>query len=137
MFTGSGKSQLILHLKELLEMRCQENDDFNYKAASFTGLSAHNISAETIHACFRAPVFKPLNQQAWEDHLRKTVDARMKQKFANVRIVLLDEYQMIGKDLFAYINAFLRSVDPSRAEQPFASRSIILAGESLQNISQE
>ena len=61
----------------------------------------------------------------------------MKQKFANVRIVLLDEYQMIGKDLFAYINAFLRSVDPSRAEQPFASRSIILAGESLQNISQE
>ena len=109
-------------------MKKQEDRTFNYKAASFTGLSAHNISAETIHACFRAPVYKLPDEPALLGHLRQVVDARTKQKFANVRIVIIDEYQMVSKELFAYLDTFLRHCDPARAEYPFAQRSIILAG---------
>lgn len=115
-----------MHLKTILEIRREEDYSFQYKAASFTGLSAHNISAETIHACFRVPVFKPVDQWGW--HLVKTVDEKTKQKFANVRMIILDEFQMISKNLFAYIDQFLRYCDPSRAAFPFAQRSIILAG---------
>ena len=126
---GTGKSQLLMHLKTLLEIRKDEDDSFHFKSASFTGLSAHNIGGETIHSCFRVPLFKLTEQ--WREHLDRTVNAKTRQMFANVHMIILDEFQMISKNLFAYIDAFLRRCDPGRAEFPFAKRSIILAGMKL------
>ena len=122
---GCGKSQVLLHLKKILQVR-KSVGDFDFRVASFTGLSAHNIAGCTLHSCFRIPVYKTPSE--WYSQIGRAVNEKVKNNFRDVAMILIDEYQMVSKNVFAYLDFFLRKCDPNRASFPFANRSIIFAG---------
>ncbi|CAG7725427.1 unnamed protein product [Allacma fusca] len=52
---GSGKSQILAHLKYELEQEKLRRDDFDYLIACFTGIAAHNVQDKRNNKC----VYKP------------------------------------------------------------------------------
>ena len=107
---GVGKSVLMRTLQEKFTRYYDHfqnifRDRLKVLKMAPTGSAAHNIEGSTIHFLHKIPINKletgPLNTEKLN---------AMRSKFADVRVILLDEVSMISYDLFKMVYAILRII---------------------------
>ena len=122
---GTGKTVLLIYLSKLLREKLTKEKCI---VASFTGVSAHNFGATTIHSAFKIKPFA-----AYED-LLKNLDQNSKLlgDLSQVEFILLDEFSFIGLQLFGYLDLLMRRARPFYSQIAFGGTSVILCGDIFQ-----
>lgn len=112
---GTGKSFLI----KTIEKR--------YEGAVLcgpTGMASRNIDGVTLHSFFRVP-FGLINP-----HEGVKIPKQIKSILESVKLLMIDEIGMVRSDVFAYIDACLKTVNKS--DKPFGGVQVVLFGDLFQ-----
>ena len=87
-----------------------------------TGVAAFNISTTTVHSALHIPI-KDVNP------LRGPSLINLQEEYKNVKYILIDEMNFIGKNLLTRIDSRLHQAFPENDNIPFGGRSNILVGD--------
>ena len=128
---GVGKSVLIKAVYQALvkyfhHLRDQDPNTTNILLCAPTSKAAHNIVGTTIHSAFCIPVsqgfhFKPLDMQQFNT---------MRSRFHDLKIVIINEISMVGRNMFNFINLRLQEIMGTNI--PFGGLSILAVGDLFQ-----
>ena len=97
---GSGKSHLIRVIVQCIKYMFGRNDCVFVGAP--TGVAASNVGGETIHSLFS------ISPKRDDYRMKKETENKMKQKLANVVVLLIDERSMLGNVNLAFAEANCR-----------------------------
>jgi ATP-dependent exoDNAse (exonuclease V) alpha subunit len=128
----NSKEQLLLRLEGcggtgksfLLESWRQQVATIVLLAAP-TGIAAHLIEGETLHSLLSLPT----NYNFQELSMEKKRDRE--HKFKDVKLIIVDEYSMIGCKMISRIESRLRQIS-GRPQEPFRGYHVILVADTLQ-----
>jgi len=117
---GTGKTHTIAAISHRLEapavIRC-----------AFTAQASFLVRGRTIHGHFNIPINCGTNAIKQLDGIPLM---RLQNKFARVKLVILDEYSMLSKDMLTKIDFRLREAKCKNA--PFGGISVVLIGDPAQ-----
>ena len=117
---GTGKSTILRAFREKCPRECV--------FLAPTGIAAINVNGATLHSFF---LFKPglLTPESLEEIGNKSRRALIRK----VKTIVIDEISMVRSDVFAAIDARLRSLARGGScEKPFGGKQIILVGDFFQ-----
>ncbi|KAI3945508.1 hypothetical protein MKW98_018325 [Papaver atlanticum] len=121
---GTGKSTLINAI--VRSTRELFNNENSVRIMVPTGVAAFNIGGSTIH--------QELGITADKSQSYKKLEAercrRMQVDFKNTKLIIIDEYIMIGTKMLAYIDLRLRDIFGTK--ESFGNISIVLVGDMRQ-----
>jgi hypothetical protein len=125
---GTGKSRVISALVDLASS--WQRSSAVVKVAP-TGIAAVNINGATIHSGLGIAV-KQRRRRADDDVSSERARARDAEleRWASVRLVIVDEMSMIDKALLCDVNESLQRVKEN--DEPFGGLSVVLAGDFYQ-----
>ena len=130
---GVGKSFLVNliteSLKKTLKYAEQNFDDHpSVVVTATTGKAATNINATTLHSAFSLPVREgSFNQgKLGNERLHK-----LQMKNQHLKVLLIDEISMIGKETFEELNKSLQKI-MNRCNVDFVGVSVLLIGDFCQ-----
>jgi hypothetical protein len=115
---GTGKSFLISALQNLLPRQCL--------LMAPTGVAAFNIGGSTLHSALRLPAALGANRR---DSCSDETLATLQRELQHVRLIIIDEFSMLGKPMLGRVHARLQLVFPDCRDQPFGGRSVMLTGD--------
>ncbi|KAI3903891.1 hypothetical protein MKW92_023196 [Papaver armeniacum] len=118
---GTGKSTLIHAIVH--SVRELFRNDKSVRVMAPTGVAAFNIGGATIHhelaiTTDRKNSYKKLETERC---------GRMQEEFKDTKLIIIDEYSMIGRKMLANIDLRLRDIFAS--SEPFGNISIVLVGD--------
>lgn len=126
---GTGKSVVIRAITQatvrILNLR-PDIDDLTFLPILLlapTGKASYNIQGLTIHSALRIPVnqFVGLLSKLSDDEL-----GNFRSKYRNLKIIIIDEFSMVGIKLFSFIDQRLRLIMGNNL--PFGGINIIVFG---------
>ena len=130
---GVGKSFLVNviteYLKRILRYPNQTLDEPSVLVTASTGKAATNINGTTLHSAFHLPV--KTGNRSFE--YRKPSDEVlhvMRNKYKYLKVLLIDEISMTGKETFRHLNRTLQLIKNNTF--PFGGISVIAIGDFLQ-----
>ncbi|XP_072554803.1 uncharacterized protein [Paramormyrops kingsleyae] len=129
---GVGKSVLIkaIHYEaaRILCQLSQNPDETHVLLTAPTGVSAYNIKAATIHACFHIATEAKLPYEPLADEKINSLRAEL----GNLQILIIDEISMVDHKLLAYVHGRLRQIKQIGDYSAFGNVSIIAVGDFYQ-----
>eukprot|EP00116_Pleurobrachia_bachei_P000345 sb/3460607/ len=132
-FGGTGKTYLIKALTAFCHVRREVyKEDVGALVMAPTGVAALSIGGNTVHFELSIPVEHgsiPKYVSYKPDKLQ-----RVRQKFADLKVCIIDEVSMISNILLQYINMRLTEIFKGKDgnDRPFGGRCVILFGDLLQ-----
>lgn len=126
-FTGSagtGKSVVLRHLVQQLR---RQYGPSKVGVTASTGLAACNIGGQTVHKYLGIGLGTGSPQEI-ANKIKK--NAKLKDKWKNMRVLIIDEISMIDGTLFAKINELAKIVKAS--QQPFGGIQVVCTGDFFQ-----
>ena len=127
---GVGKSVVVravfqgLH-RHLCAEEGEDPDDIRVLLCAPTGKAAYNIHGLTIHNAFQIQPNKGLDRSLSCDVLN-----RLRMKYRNLSVILIDEISMVGNRMFSLIESRLRRIKGNN--QTFGGVSLIAIGDFFQ-----
>ena len=128
---GCGKSVVIRSINQALVKYYNHNHDEGPDTVKVllcapTGKAAHNIGGSTIHSAFCIPAsqgfqFRPLDMQQLNT---------MRSRYQALKVVIIDEISMVGREMLNFINLRLQEVQG--CARPFGSVSVLAVGDLFQ-----
>lgn len=128
---GTGKSHVINGFQHeairLLSPLTNSADDVTVLLVAYTGTAAFHIGGQTIHSAFaihsdiRSTKYTPLG----DDQL-----TRLRSKYSNLQIVIIDEVSMVGQKMLMYIDQRLQQIKQSQS--PFGNVRVLAVGDFYQ-----
>ncbi|XP_030832522.1 uncharacterized protein LOC115920595 [Strongylocentrotus purpuratus] len=129
---GTGKSHLIKCLyyeaTRILARMLPHPDDVSVLKMAPTGVAAYNINGHTIHSILSIPI----NAQRLYQPLSDEKISVLRNKLAELQILIIDEVSMVNQKLMSYIHGRLRQIKQSRDQTAFAGVSVIAVGDMYQ-----
>lgn len=126
-FTGSagtGKSVVLRHLVQQLR---RQHGPSRVGVTASTGLAACNIGGQTVHKYLGIGLGTGSPQEI-ANKIKK--NGKLKEKWRNMRVLIIDEISMIDGTLFAKLNELAKVVKGS--QQPFGGIQIVCTGDFFQ-----
>ncbi|KAI3934809.1 hypothetical protein MKW98_026217 [Papaver atlanticum] len=121
---GTGKSTLINAIvRSTRELFSNEN---SVRIMAPTGVAAFNIGGSTIHHELGITADKSQSYKKLEVERCR----QMQVDFKNTKLIIIDEYSMIGRKILAYIDLRLRDIFGTK--ESFGNISIVLVGDMRQ-----
>jgi PIF1-like helicase len=135
---GTGKSRTLTSIRDMVESK------FNDQAVLVcgpTGISAHNVSGETLHSTFGINIFGPkeeiemptdlkgalsFEEEEMTEKVRKK-DTELKTRLKAVRLIIIDEISMVGARLLSMVEEKIRKILCSLL--PFGGLHVIISGD--------
>ncbi|KAI3851247.1 hypothetical protein MKX03_002235 [Papaver bracteatum] len=121
---GTGKSTLINAI--VRSTRELFGNDNSVRVMAPTGVAAFNIGGSTIHHELGITADKSQSYKKLEAERCR----RMQVDFKNTKLIIIDEYSMIGRKMLAYIDLRLRDIFGTK--ESFGNISIVLVGDMRQ-----
>ena len=128
---GTGKSTVIKAISEGTQriLRQEAGSDFTGRRVLLvapTGKAAYNIKGQTIHRAFYIPAdqkmeYKPLR---WESL------SRIQNTFRHIKIIIVDEFSMVGGRLLRFMHLRLQEVCGNQL--PFGGMNVLMCGDLYQ-----
>jgi ATP-dependent DNA helicase PIF1 len=118
---GTGKSELIKHVKKLWE-----SDGRVIAITSLTGVSALSIGGNTIHSWAGIG----LGELAPVELLKKVRKKSQAKNWKNTDLLVIDEISMMSPDLMMKLDFVARGI--RRIDSPFGGIQLLLAGDMCQ-----
>ncbi|XP_041461886.1 uncharacterized protein LOC121413199 isoform X1 [Lytechinus variegatus] len=129
---GTGKSHLVKCLyyesTRILARMLHYPDDISVLKIAPTGVAAYNINGHTIHSILSIPIRAQMPYQP----LSEEKISALRNKLAQLQILIIDEVSMVDQKLLYYIHSRLRQIKQSRDETPFGGVSVIAVGDMYQ-----
>ena len=114
---GTGKSTLLEHIRSVAERRII--------ILAPTGISAVNVSGETIHSFF---TLKPGFEKDEAKHM--SLNKKKQDKFRSIKTIAIDEISMVRADLLDAVDIVLRR--SRKNDKPFGGVQMIFFGDLYQ-----
>ncbi len=114
---GTGKSTLLEHIRKVAERRII--------ILAPTGISAVNVSGETIHSFF---TLKPGFEKDEANHM--SLNKKKRDKFRSIKTIAIDEISMVRADLLDAVDIVLRR--SRKSEKPFGGVQMVFFGDLYQ-----
>ena len=144
---GTGKSEIIKALNALALAWARET---SIKLLGTTGIAAVNIEGETVHSgagIYHSSAFKGKEKKKMKSSKKKNDNGKLtaeerserkkekarqdvRQLWAHVDIIILDEMSMLSKSILAQLDARLRFLRMN--DKPFGGISLVLCGDFCQ-----
>ena len=125
---GSGKSELIRNLCQVMEIEFREAGDDPEQPyvlkGSFTGEAACNIEGQTLNSIFNIAWNKKFGE------MTPALQAKKREDLKNLKLLIIDEYSMLKSDDFYRIHLRLQEIKINKL--PFGGISVVLLGNILQ-----
>ena len=115
---GTGKSFVINSWRDFLKSGCS--------VSAYTGRAAHNVVGQTLHSLLQIPCRTTFSE------LKGPQLSKLQNQFRDAKMLVIDEYSMVGCEMLGYIDSRLRQARPTHSHQPFGGISIVLVGDMLQ-----
>ena len=115
---GTGKSYVINSWRDVLQTGAI--------VAAPTGRAAHNVVGQTLHSLLQLPVQGEFKELSGNQLIK------LQNTFKNSKMLIIDEYSMVGAAMLGYIDSRLRQARPQFKDCVFGNLSIILVGDPLQ-----
>ena len=115
---GTGKSYVINSWRDLLES--------GTIVAAPTGRAAHNVVGHTLHSLLQLPV------QGEFTELSGMRLSKLQKTFKDAKLLVVDEYSMVGATMMGNIDNRLRQARPQFNDCVYGKLSIILTGDHYQ-----
>ncbi|CAF0837309.1 unnamed protein product [Brachionus calyciflorus] len=122
---GTGKSYLIKAIYHTFirnEARFSRHDSVCCILGAFTGKAAFNIRGTTLHSLFHLPLHTNTIQPLGSRLLEAT-----RKQFKKLKLVIIDEISLVGKNLFAKIND--RLIQKMNKHENFGNVIVIIVGD--------
>ena len=127
---GVGKSHLVKviaeYAKRNLKFPKQNLDQPSIMLTASTGKAAAHINGLTLHSAFHIGCKKRAKDAA----ISKRVLAGLQKKYRHLKIIVLDEISMIGRDTFECLDRNLQAI--MNSNEDFGGVSILAVGDFLQ-----
>jgi ATP-dependent DNA helicase PIF1 len=114
---GTGKSTLLEHIRRVAERRII--------ILAPTGISAVNVSGETIHSFF---TLKPGFEKDEAKHM--SLNKKKQDKFKSIKTIAIDEISMVRADLLDAVDIVLRR--SRKSDKPFGGVQMVFFGDLYQ-----
>ena len=126
---GVGKSRLIEAIVQMAnrELRTAGDnpDEIIVHLAAPTGTAAYNIGGSTLHSSFLMNV----TSRNKSDTLSADKLASLRNKFAKLQLLIIDELSMVGSNLLVRVHERLASIAGVPNSSPFADVIILAVGD--------
>ncbi|XP_055329698.1 uncharacterized protein LOC129582250 [Paramacrobiotus metropolitanus] len=119
---GSGKSVLLSSMQSLLRDTPHYGNNC-YLLLGPTGVAADNINGSTIHSKLRIPVNRTFRDLEG-DELH-----RFQEELDDIKVILIDEFSLIGCTLLGKVDKRLRQAKPDKSHLPFGGLIVYLFGD--------
>ena len=96
-----------------------------------TGISAFAAGGATLHKIFKLNFTNP-NSFYLRLQKKDVNNARVKQNFARIIFIIIEEYSLVGIRYIRYVDEFLKKVCPDMAHLPFAGKHLYFVGDEHQ-----
>ena len=128
---GTGKSHVIngfqYEADRLFTPLTNSADEITVLLVAYTGTAAFNIGGQTIHSAFaihcetKSGKYKPLGEEQL---------TRLRSKYSNLQILIIDEVSMVGQNMFVYVDERLKQIKQNQS--PFGGVSVLAVGDFYQ-----
>ena len=124
---GTGKSYTIN-----ATLQYARENGYRVQVMAPTGAAASQfVGGKTIHTCLKLPVSKKKKEKQNEDfeELGPAQAQALESDLEDVRLIIIDEKSMMGKNRLAQIDSRLKQARPQCRDKPFGGISIMIAGD--------
>ena len=130
---GVGKSFLVHviteYLKRVLKYPNQMISQPSVLVTASTGKAATCVNGTTLHSAFHLPIKNAYNQFGYVKPSDKTLH-EMRNKYKYLKVLLIDEISMTGRDTFKYLDLTLQYIMQNSLQ--FGGVSLMVIGDLLQ-----
>ena len=128
---GTGKSHVIngfqYEASRLLSPITDSADEVTVLLVAYTGTAAFNIGGQTIHSAFaihcdiKGGKYTPLGEEQL---------TRLRAKYHNLQILIIDEVSMVGQKMLMYVDERLKQI--KQCQSAFGNVSVLAVGDFYQ-----
>lgn len=127
--SGSGKSQVFLQTKHVLDGLKWANLHFDYIACGHTKASASWLGCSTLNEIFpplpNKKILSGCRFPYWCTGFRRS---RHGQQLNQANVLIIDDFASVGQEKLSRMDLQLRVANPLTSSQPFGGKTIILFG---------